>query len=231
MISLICLPILFFFSTIENRSKAIHYGSIVVELIPDGNIDPVASSKIESTYVFEGNVESEILDNFSKFCYRIKKDREVVWTMDLPPEFSYNFFIQLVVIVQKNGFNGNVYKNKFVFMYLKPGVVFTRQYEALTTIEELQYIYSEISNRVSAIKNYFKDEPVYTVRIMKYSDLGPPPVIGFPGGIFFIERVPVKDDPKTKILFQEIGNWFIPVFIAWLLLLVLSIKKSVKIVA
>jgi hypothetical protein len=226
LISLIFLPILFFVSTIEIRKKAVRYGSIEVLISPHGMYDPIATSKLESLYVFLGNDETTKLHNFQQFCQNMKARPNYILKFNLPEKCSYNFFIQVIDILQINNYLSSLY-HKTIECNYSPDLTFHQEYVPASTNEEFHYIYIELSKIFFAIKDYFSEEPVIVIvdRIQKYEDLGPP---SEPGTLHFSARNSIKEEPTSKTFIHTIGSWFISIIIVWLLLLVLSLRKSRK---
>jgi hypothetical protein len=212
LISLICLPIIFWIATLEQRNKAIYYSSIQADATST-YLAWVKTLEYDSTYVFQGESDEEKLCHFGQFCNQLKKDRNVEWKVNLPQKCNYNFVVRAIVILQSHGFLCGIGKNTIKWFYRKRDLKFQQQYEPLTVAEELEYVCEEINKRITLIKEYFNDEPVYKTRVVRYSELGPPPPIDFECNIYFTETIPLRDDPRSKIYFQEIGNWFIPIIL------------------
>ncbi|GEM_PF-2718654 len=224
--SLILLPALLFVSLTGIMQKARYSGSIQIDMISGGFYDPVAKSTPDSTYMFVGSTEASQLDNFRAFCeqYRVVSKRDLI--LHLPKKCSYDFFIHVVDILQNNHFMAHLFNRTIEFRY-NPWVTFQQEYERLSLAEEMQNIFSELSKRISSIiEQYFGEDVVYTVRIFKYSNLGPVPLMGDPGTAFFTPKDKIKE-PQSKILFDAtIGLWFIPIILCWAVLLIISVRRS-----
>jgi hypothetical protein len=225
LISLIFLPILFFISTNEYRKRAIHYGSIEVRIADDRHID-FYKEPPELLYVFLGNDETLILSNFQQYCQSYKQNSRTIQKLYLPENCSYNFFIQVLDILHVNKFVFGLDHQTIRFTY-RPDLDFRQECEPASTAEEFQYVFSELTKIFSALKEYFSDEPRYSVRILKYSDLGPPPSLY--GPFFYPANYEkTKEEPRSSLYFRTIGLWFVPIILLWLLLFILSIKRNRK---
>ena len=227
LVSLILLPIFLYVSLTAVSQKAVFTASIQVQMAPGDFYDPVASSTPESTYVFLGNTETTKLYNFQTFCEQSKIVSKVERKVHLPSKCSYELFIHVIDILQRNNFMCEIRQRTIQFRY-RPQMTFQQEYEPLSLAEEMQYVYLELSERLSerlsSLERYLSEEPIYTIRILKYSDLVPHPVMGGPGTAAFTPKDKIKE-PQSKILFETLGFWFLPIISSWFILLVLSVKK------
>jgi hypothetical protein len=223
-ISLIFLPILFFISTTEVRKKAIHYGSIEIQLSEDyGSYPDLMLSSSESPYVFLGDDETTKLSNFQQFCQSDFRESKNILRINLPDNSSYNFFIQLIDILKRNKFEFSLGHNTIWGKY-RPELNYQQVYEPASIVEEFYYIYSELSTKVSTIKKYLSDEPIQRIRITKYADLGPPPSLI---GSHYTPEI-IKEEPRSSFYFRTIGLWFVPIIMLWIFLFILSIRRNNK---
>ena len=227
LISLICLPILLLISTTEVRKKAIYYGSIEVQTASDGIIDDFGyGPEAESLYVFIGNDEITKLSNFQQYCQTYTQKSRINQKLNLPDKCNYNFVVQVLDILHLNKFVFGL-DHKIIRFTYRPELDFRQQCEPASTAEEFQYIYSELSKIVSKLKEYFSEEPIQRIRIIKYSDLGPPPPLY--GPLYFPANYEkTKEEPRSSLYFRTIGLWFVPIILLWILLLVLSIRRNRK---
>jgi hypothetical protein len=225
-ISLIFLPILFFLSTTEIRQKAINYGSIEVNAVPDGATDRgMLPSPPESLYVFIGGAEETKLFNFQQFCQTKKERSRTILKVDLPENCNYGFVVRVIDILHCNNYECGIDHRTIRFNY-RPDRNYQPEYEPASTAEEFQYLYTKFLLVVANIKEYFADEPVHKLRILKYSDLGPPS--GMYGSIDFTTNSKIKEEPKSSYYFRVYDSWFIPIILLWLLLFILSIRRNRK---
>jgi hypothetical protein len=226
LISLIFLPILFFVTTIEVRKKAIYYGSIEVQCVDNSGIYDPGTPRHESSYAFIGNDETIMISNFKEFCQTKKEKSWNIIKVTLPDSCSYNFFVQVLDVLHTNKFVSFLDHKTIRFIY-EPERNFRQEYEPVNATEEVRYVYSELARICSNIKDYFSDEPLFVNvdRIIKYTDLAPPPEYG---QFYFPDNHRTKDEPKSKMYFQNIGLWFLPVILLWLFLLIISIRRNRK---
>lgn len=224
LISLIFLPILFFISTIGIREKAVSYGLIEVDVAYGYNIIPFYRPELQ--YVFLGNNEQAKLYNFQQFCQTIKSNSDTIYRLELPEICSYNFFIQVIDILQENKFRCGLDHRIIKFDY-RPNLNFRQEYEPISIAEEFQYVRSEISKLIDSFKMYITGKPVQRIRILKYTDYGPPPT-GFGSFYFSSSYSKIKEEPKSSIYFRTLSLWFVPIILLWMFLFILSIKRNNK---
>ena len=184
----------------------------------------LASSNPESTYVFVGNTEATQLYNFRTFCEQSRTVSRLERKLHLPNKCSYEFFIHVVDIHQNNNFMCEIRKRTIKFRY-RPQMTFQQEYEPLSLTEEMKYVFFELSKKVSSLKQYLSKEPIDTITISEYSNLGSPPPMGDPGTAFFMPKDKIKE-PQSKLLFDTLGLWFLPIISGWFFLLIFSVKKS-----
>ena len=232
MISLVMLPMLFFLSTIEIRKKSISYGLIEVNCIPDDATDRgMIAGPPESLYVFIGEDEISKLINFEQFCQHNKQVSRTILKVNLPKNCSYNFFIQTIDILNRNKFVSGVERGIIRFQY-RPEMNFQPEYEPASFVEEVQYFYSKLSQLCNTIKGYFTGDQIHYVRVLTYTDLGPPPDLygrfQFNSTFQFGINSKIKEEPKSSFYFCTLDIWFIPIIFIWFLLSILSIRKNKK---
>jgi hypothetical protein len=217
LISLLFLPVIFFISTIETRKRAINLGSLEVLTYPwDICANPDASSRPESLYVFLGKDEDIMLHNFQQFCQCMKMKPNYLLKFYLPEKCSYNFFVQVIDILQINNYASSIC-HRMVECFYDPYLNFLQEYEPMGIVEEYEYIVSTINNYI-----WSRPESTHTIRLLDYRESYPPNPLGI---LYFPSNHKIKEEPKSRILFQTIGLWFLLMIFLWVCLLIISIRR------
>jgi hypothetical protein len=100
---------------------------------------------------------------------------------------------------------------------------FQQEYAPLTASERFQYVLSELSRLLDTIESHLTGSR--RVRMIRYSDLGPPPRSY---GTFFFSPayLPEKPEPPEAVLFRSMGMWLAPIAVLWVILLLLSVRSA-----
>ena len=206
------MPIIFFGTTTGQRSNATEYRNFCLG-VPQRGVSYQLVYYPHTVYEFVGENEGAQLENFKRYCAHIDKGSKVLLSIPVSRNRSYNFFIQLLDIVQANYFQYNIDTN-FIFCLFPVKTVPQMYIDNPHKVSDFQYTISFITRELLEIKAELFG-PKYTVRIMKYSDLGPPPSAQKP-----------EEEPMVALLLSALGIWILPIVLAWFVLLVFSIKRA-----
>jgi hypothetical protein len=218
LISLLLIPLVFFISTIEIRKRAISLGSIEVVTYPwDICANPDASSRPESLYVFLGKDEDIMIQRFQQFCQCMKMKPNYLLKFYLPEKCSYNFFVQVIDILQINNYASSIC-HRMVECFYDPYLNFSQEYEPMGIAEEYEYIVSTINNYIWSRP----DDTIHTIRLLDYREYYPPNPLGI---LYFPSKGKIKEEPKSTILFHTVGLWLVLIIFLWICLLILSIRR------
>jgi hypothetical protein len=101
--------------------------------------------------------------------------------------------------------------------FYDPYLNFLQEYEPMGIVEEYEYIVSTINNYI-----WSRPESTHTIRLLDYRESYPPNPLGI---LYFTSNHKIKEEPKSRILFQTIGLWFLLMIFLWVCLLIISIRR------
>ncbi len=222
---MVTLPILFFLSSIDTRQNAKSFAAIEVSLTPAGFSHHFVPEYVDSVYAFSAGTNEIKLAKFGQYCSSFNDSSRVLVRARLPRACNYGFVINLINVLQAHGFVSGIDHETVVFSH-RPKLNFDRVYEDATLREELSLIYSQLSIKV---EDFLSSQPVYRPRTLKYTDLGPPP-LEF-GSFCFWPPSKIKQEPRGYAYYLRLAGIVFPIILVWVLLLILTVRRSTKIAA
>jgi hypothetical protein len=224
LISLIVLPIILSISIFDDIGDAIHYGSIEVR----GNVGYGIALPKDSVYILQlKNNQIDFID-FEQFLVVHKHglasgkiDWKNRYRITLPDSIKYGTLVHFIDILQKNKFLCGITANTIRFVYY-PNQYTEPQVVRLTIKQEFEYLFDRSKSIISSLRQRLSGNP--PIRIMKYSDEGPAP-FGLGDHVFYANYITV-DEPKSAVLFDALGLWFLPILLGWFVLLYLGLQRN-----